>query len=1234
MDTIDQHNGISVNLPDSLKLEKRAQSTPSGRRTTALPSGPIPVSDAKTIGDIEQTAILEVFAQQGLVVAKEFVAVPAPEAVSRLRSAPGPAQSEEIGIQVELSSGEEAVVLSERDGYYSWHFPEDKEILVGTSTRRGVAAGPVRRATFKIALHPLPVPADMRLQRGVIGDFLFERVKTYVLKFVAGAVLGNAMKYLERHVQKGLVVLKADPPEEWRRIETLHELSLPADRPGRILLFIHGTFSSTVGSYGALGLTPWGKAFLKSAQENYDILIGYDHSTLSEDPFENATDLLQRLSVNTASPIHIDAVCFSRGALVYRALTERALPGAGLNAQFGRVIFAASTNGGTKLAEPDNWHDLADLYTNLAVGTTRVLQMIAPAQPFAAVFGEIIKSLGALVKYMATAAVSERRVPGLAAMEPDGDFIRSINQTQPGQIEPAVADYYAIISNFKARLIGGGHEPKELPARLVLNLANKFADRLMGGSNDLVVNTDSMTAIDSMVGGFIKDVFDFGENSAVYHTNYFTRPETANALVRWLRLPQPAGAGRGARRVSPWGPARVAPGSFVTPDVPVAVDIDFSIVNANDRVEDVMATVRNESPSYVVINREYNSNILNYAFPAEELLDRSNDYALHDTIGSVLGLHESDAEPALSARQASVRPATAGRSRRVVLEAGYPIGVAPGSEDFPPSERLGELAERVVTPKTAKDSVLARRSMPNFTANAPPAKSEAKSKQAICHFHAEMEEEILFQRVSTVEVIVSREAIERALGPTAAQSPAGVAVNPERKITIQVIPRANCEIVGEDRVEVEMPAAGNPLHVYFDVRATHLGEGAVWVLARQGQVPLVTLALAPQIVQQHKGPMRRVSAEAATPEAAPLQHPLNELRIVEQLQGNQSVYDYEFTSPDLHLTGRFQSKPFQGQRAQYVDNIYREIEEHWWLQSERDKTDFQFDLRAFGADLFEELIPKELQRQLWQHRKEIRSIMVLSTEPFIPWELVHLKDPDASGMPDETLYLGQMGLVRWLFNTKYPPVRLQLDRVRYVIPDYPDQHYVLPETEDERKFLEQHFQATPIEPQPEAVRNLLSQPGSFDVLHFACHGAAEHGDIANARLMLQGRLETNNYVPAYLSVTTIGAFSKLEAPDGTRPMIVLNACQSGKAGYKLTGLGGFAQAFLKNGAGAFVGTLWSVGDFPARTFTEKFYCEMSDNHNTLAEAAISAREAAREAGDATWLAYAVYGHPHAVAVRK
>jgi CHAT domain-containing protein len=93
-------------------------------------------------------------------------------------------------------------------------------------------------------------------------------------------------------------------------------------------------------------------------------------------------------------------------------------------------------------------------------------------------------------------------------------------------------------------------------------------------------------------------------------------------------------------------------------------------------------------------------------------------------------------------------------------------------------------------------------------------------------------------------------------------------------------------------------------------------------------------------------------------------------------------------------------------------------------------------------------------------------------------------------------------------------------------------------------------------------------------------------------------------------------------------MIVLNACQVGRLGYQLSSIGGFAQAFVGGGAGAFVSNLWSVGDAPARNFVETLYSKLQSGL-TMARATAVARETARMSGDATWLAYTVYAHPEA-----
>jgi CHAT domain-containing protein len=141
---------------------------------------------------------------------------------------------------------------------------------------------------------------------------------------------------------------------------------------------------------------------------------------------------------------------------------------------------------------------------------------------------------------------------------------------------------------------------------------------------------------------------------------------------------------------------------------------------------------------------------------------------------------------------------------------------------------------------------------------------------------------------------------------------------------------------------------------------------------------------------------------------------------------------------------------------------------------------------------------------------------------------------------------------------------------------------------------------------------------------------------ADAKVLLQGRIDPeasaaghDPYLQEHLLSTTVRQEARLANPDQTvRPLVFLNACQVGRLGHQLSSLGGFADSFIKAGAGAFISSLWNVGDQPAATFGMTFYARLKAG-DTVAVASVAVREAAREARDASWLAYVVYAHPDA-----
>jgi hypothetical protein len=533
---------LRVRHPDSYGVPPERSAAADHRR--GLPprtaAGTEPVGPTHDVS----SALLEAFAAQSLELVEPVELVPSTQANLTGPRARRPSRPAKIHLALDLAEGEDAVVLLEQDGFFSWQRPVGYDRAPTRARRRsgppstgqrGAVPPTTRVVRFEIDVRPAaPARPAARTSAafGPFGDVVIGRLKAYVLKFIPGVIT----TILERDIQPGLVVMTGKDVKGWPLVDNLTQVALPETQPAKILLLIHGTFSSTAGCYGVLTSTAPGQELLDAAAHSYDAVIGFDHRTLSRDPLANATDLLARLKAQhlTHTPT-IDIVSHSRGALVARSLIEYLLPKETLPANIGKVVFVGATNDGTLLAEPDNWGAFVDLHTNLAAGVARSIESGTGKAPVAEVVKGLLKGVGPFVKYLVS--VTERQIPGLAAMEPDGPFIKRINQTQPGQPVPGTP-WYVVSSDFDAKLFDNQHEPPELPAELVAKLADGLADRLIGTRNDIVVDTASMGSVDlPSGGGFIKDSLDFGTNGVVYHLNYFIQPKVCTALMDWLEIP-------------------------------------------------------------------------------------------------------------------------------------------------------------------------------------------------------------------------------------------------------------------------------------------------------------------------------------------------------------------------------------------------------------------------------------------------------------------------------------------------------------------------------------------------------------------------------------------------------------------------------------------------------------------------------------------------------------------------
>ncbi len=284
-------------------------------------------------------------------------------------------------------------------------------------------------------------------------------------------------------------------------------------------------------------------------------------------------------------------------------------------------------------------------------------------------------------------------------------------------------------------------------------------------------------------------------------------------------------------------------------------------------------------------------------------------------------------------------------------------------------------------------------------------------------------------------------------------------------------------------------------------------------------------------------------------------------------------------------------------------------------------------LRQLGQNLWRELIPKDLQDIYGQDRDQWRdrTLLVLSDEPHIPWELLW---PYGQGWSDDGPWCETLCLTRWLRcddqgngNAK-PPVQLHLSPVALIAPTDSG----LPAAQAESAMLTSLFgqrgfaDASPAEPTWSQVMDML-EAGNYQWVHVAAHGSFyPEAPDADSALWLQGRTALNPDAIVGPEIETHLAQQ--------RPVFIFNCCEVGRQGWSLTRIGGWANRLIGAGAGLYIGPHWIVSDGPAKDFALSLYENLLDG-DPVGEAVRKARLVARQQGDPTWLAYSVYAHPNA-----
>ncbi|MBU8817758.1 CHAT domain-containing protein [Mycolicibacterium goodii] len=369
---------------------------------------------------------------------------------------------------------------------------------------------------------PARWPVDLVEEAKGLGyDLLTEAPAWYLTK--------TLIRLIEKDLRPGLYTWtdatdNATDPQNRPAPVDLHN-GFDVDKP--ILVFIHGTASSTRGSFGQLLADDAHPQWQVLQRVFDDRIYAFEHRTLSESPIDNAIALVKALPNNA----RVSIVSHSRGGLVGDLISLKSID-SDLIASFTRR---------TRELEPADRHDrrqlglLAELIAHKQLRIERFVRCASPSRgtllagqnldTFLSVLTNLIglippvggTPLYEVIKRVTLEIVRNRtepsRVPGLEAMMPGSPLVALLNNlTAQGAMGVIAGD------------IEGGN--------LLKRIGVFASDQIIYGSrdNDLVVNTDSMFhGAGRALSGYV-----FDQGSDVSHFAYFRNPRTRGALTEWL----------------------------------------------------------------------------------------------------------------------------------------------------------------------------------------------------------------------------------------------------------------------------------------------------------------------------------------------------------------------------------------------------------------------------------------------------------------------------------------------------------------------------------------------------------------------------------------------------------------------------------------------------------------------------------------------------------------------------
>ena len=133
----------------------------------------------------------------------------------------------------------------------------------------------------------------------------------------------------------------------------------------------------------------------------------------------------------------------------------------------------------------------------------------------------------------------------------------------------------------------------------------------------------------------------------------------------------------------------------------------------------------------------------------------------------------------------------------------------------------------------------------------------------------------------------------------------------------------------------------------------------------------------------------------------------------------------------------------------------------------------------------------------------------------------------------------------------------------------------------EAKMIGKLFGTQPLLGKQATKQAVLQNIHSVSLIHFACHGNAERGEILLAPPPLSDRKpQEEDYLLTMENISKVQLRAKL---------VVLSCCHSAKGQISAEGVVGIARAFLGSGARSVLAALWAIEDEATEHFMSRFY---------------------------------------------